>query len=201
MKWCVVIPSCYKDRIRRVPAQREMLKAQGTKLDVRYFYGAGNTYDGSEDETVLPVRDDWTALPEKCRAMFSWAIEHDYDYVFKTDTDTYIHADRLQKASENIPGDFVGLVGSMITQGIPGDCCGGGAGYWLSRLAMVTYLQAYGEFQMKTANWQKNEDWCLYTILHRNSSIRPTHDPRYWDLRLGKIPDERTNITWNEWRP
>lgn len=189
MKALIAIPSCARDRRTQDP-QRALLKG----VDYRFFLGAGNHWWAAQDEVILPVRDDYMALPAKVRSAFQWALDHDYDYVFKCDRDTFIHADRLMAA---VPEgkDFVGLVGN------PGDCCGGGAGYWVSRLAMVSYLQAYGEHQVTLANWQKLEDWCLFTTLHRNTQIRPVCDRRYWDLRLGPIPDPATNITWNPWKP
>lgn len=189
MKSLILIPSCTRDRAGQ-PSQAELLRG---KADYRFFLGAGNSMP-ADDEVILPVRDDYMALPSKVRAAMQWALDHDYDYIFKCDRDTFIHADRLMAA---IPEgqDYVGLVGNE------GDCCGGGAGYWVSRLAMVTYLQAYGEHQVTLANWQKMEDWCLNTVLHRNSQIRPVCDRRYWDLRLGPVPDPKTNITWNPWKP
>lgn len=201
MKALIAIPSCARDRHNRVPRQRELLKG----YDHFYFYGAGNSYSqhypfGHKDEVFLPVRDDWEALPEKCQQMFMWALDHDYDYVFKTDTDTFIHPDRLMSSGfEN--HDYTGLVGSMVLRGKMGDCCGGGAGYWLSRKAMICYISNYDATNtFKEGGWQKNEDWCLFKILNNHSDIRPHHDTRYWDLRLGPVPDESTNITVNEWR-
>jgi len=189
MKALVLIPSCARDRAEQ-EYQAQLLRGH---LDFRFFLGVGNAAPGV-DEVILPVRDDYMALPSKVRAAMQWALDHDYDYVFKCDRDTFIHGERLAKG---IPfgADFVGLVGNE------GDCCGGGAGYWVSRNAMTTYLTAYGEHQVTLANWQKMEDWCLYVTLHRNSQIRPICDRRYWDLRLGPVPNEATNITWNPWKP
>lgn len=190
----IVIPSCYRDRYTRVTKQRPLLKG----CDYKYFLGVGNVIDPTrDDEVILPVGDDWQALPEKCQLAFKWAIEHGYDYVFKTDTDTYVHVDRLL-ASGYEGFHFIGLVGSMVTQGVYGDCCGGGAGYWLSQTAMLNYLGYDAQKAVKTANWQKNEDWCLLKIL-AGAGVTPHHDSRYWDFRLGPIPDESTNITFNEW--
>ncbi len=193
MKALVLIPSCARDR-KDQEAQAKLLRGH---IDFRFFLGAGtcNCHGYSTaDEVILPVRDDYMALPAKVRAAMQWALDHDYDYVFKCDRDTFVHADRLAQAIP-VGQDFVGLVGNE------GDCCGGGAGYWVSRLAMISYLQAYGEHQVTLANWQKMEDWCLYTTLHRNTQIRPVCDRRYWDLRLGPVPDQKTNITWNPWKP
>jgi hypothetical protein len=189
MKTLVIIPSCARDR----EGQHHQSNLLRGRIDYRFFLGVGHS-SPAEDEVILPVRDDYVALPAKVRAAMQWALDHDYDYVFKCDRDTFIHGDRLAKAVP-IGEDYVGLVGNE------GDCAGGGAGYWVSRLAMITYLTGYSEHQVTLAGWQKCEDWCLKKVLYHNSTIRPLCDRRYWDLRLGSVPDPETNITWNPWNP
>ena len=94
------------------------------------------------------------------------------------------------------PCCWQGRAGRLV--GKPGDCCGGGAGYWLSRKAMIAYLQGYDEHQLNLHTWQQLEDWCLFRVLDRsNPRISPACDRRYWDMRLGPIPDENTVITVN----
>jgi hypothetical protein len=192
MKSLIVIPSCTRDRAGQ-DAQRELLRG----YDYRFFLGVGNSYSALDrDEVILPVRDDYMALAEKVRQAFGWALDHEYDYCFKCDRDTFIHPDRLMAALPE-GKDYVGLVGN------PGDCCGGGAGYWLSRHAMSVYLQNAGhESRANWAKWHNFEDWCVFTTLDRsNPKISPQCDRRYWDLRLGPVPDPETNITWNPWKP
>lgn len=201
MKPIVLIASCARDRATQ-ESQAALLRGI---IDYRFVLGAGNYHvmDNADprrqDELILPVRDDYVALPVKMRAAFRWAVEHEYDYVFKCDRDTFIHADRLlASAREHFEAghDFVGLVGN------PGDCCGGGAGYWLSRNAIIAYLESYDERQIALAPRQRLEDWCLFWCLDRaNPRISPVCDRRYWDLRLGSVPDQETNITWNPWKP
>jgi len=197
MKTLVAIPSCARDRAGQKD-QRLLLGCCGVMsptADYRFFLGAGNA-DPDEDEVILPVRDDYLALPVKMRAAYRWALEHDYTRVFKCDRDTWVSADRLLAAAAFLDCDYTGLVGK------PGDCCGGGAGYWLRRAAMIAYLENYDERQPALANYQRLEDWCVFTVLDRASpKISPVCDRRYWDLRLGPIPDPATNITWNPWKP
>lgn len=194
MKPLVLIASCARDRA----GQESQAKLLRGIIDYRFALGAGNA-NPVEDELILPVRDDYLALPVKMRAAFRWALEHGYDYVFKADRDSWLHAERLLASGREhfeAGHDFVGLVGK------PGDCCGGGAGYWLSRKAMIAYLEAYDERQIALTPRQQLEDWCLFWCLDRaNPRISPVSDRRYWDLRLGPVPDESTNITWNPWKP
>ncbi len=150
--------------------------------------------------------DDYWALPQKVRMALRWGLEQmepdgswTFDYFFKCDRDTFIHADRLLSSMQehfDAGDDYVGLVGKL------GDCCGGGAGYILSRHAVQTYLDNYDERQLNLTGWTQLEDWCLFRTLDRaNPRISPVCDRRYWDLRLGPVPDPATNITWNPWKP
>src|SRR3954469_6866325 len=98
MKPIVLIASCARDRNTQ-ESQAQLLRGI---IDYRFVLGAGNyshsfgnTLPNRNDELILPVRDDYVALPVKMRAAFRWAIENEYDYVFKCDRDTFIHADRL----------------------------------------------------------------------------------------------------------
>lgn len=200
MKPLILIASCARDRSTQ-NHQRKLFSG----ADYRFVLGAGNSCP-AEDELILPVRDDYWALPAKMRHAFRWALEQmeqdgkpTYTHIFKADTDTFIHVDRLldhwaEIALRKI--DYLGLVGN------PGDCCGGGAGYWLSRKAMIVYLESYDERQLALSPRQRLEDWCLFWSLDRATPrISPECDRRYWDLRLGPIPDLQTNITWNPWKP
>lgn len=190
-------------------AQAALLQNAG--IDFRFFLGVGNA-EPRAYEVILPVRDDYWALPAKVRQAFRWALEQrepsgdlTYSHVFKCDRDSFIHADRLLSHYLEIRTqglEYVGLVGSYHLRKEYGDCCGGGAGYWLSRKAIEVYLRGYDEAQLATAPYQTLEDWCVFTILDRsNPKISPVSDSRYWDLRLGPVPDESTNITWNPWKP
>ena len=199
MKPLILIPSCARDRATE-NHQRKLLRG----LHYRFFLGVGNS-NPAEDEVVLPVRDDYWALPQKIRAALRWGLEQiedsssAYTHFFKCDRDTYIHADRLLAGWQEIAScghDYVGLVGN------PGDCCGGGAGYWLSRFAALRYVENYDERQLNLSPRQQLEDWCLFWSLDRSDpKISPVSDRRYWDLRLGPVPDPETNITWNPWHP
>ena len=195
MKPLIIIPSCARDRATETH-QRKLLHG----CEYRFFLGAGNSNPES-DEVILPVRDDYWALPQKIRQALRWTLEQDeeYSHIFKCDRDTYVHVDRLLDHWTEIAIkqlDYVGLVGS------PGDCCGGGAGYWLSRRAIITYLEHYDERQINLAPRQRLEDWCLFWTLDRSEPrISPVCDRRYWDMRLGPIENYLDNITWNPWKP
>jgi hypothetical protein len=95
------------------------------------------TYQPKADEVMLPVPYDFKHLPFKVREIFRWAWERGYDYVFKTDTDTYVDLPRLL-ASGFEAFDYVGT--PFFVDGQPFGH--GGAGYWVSRNAFKLFLDA-----------------------------------------------------------
>src|SRR5437667_12892229 len=132
MKALIIIPSCARDRA----GQREQADLLRGVMDFKFFLGCANCNSGNawggEDEVILPVRDDYWALPQKVRAAFRWALDHSYDLVFKADRDSFIHADRLLTSLHEhyqAGHDYFALVGT------PSDCCGGSAGYAVPRTA------------------------------------------------------------------
>src|SRR6266550_559642 len=64
MRALILIPSCARDRELQF-TQRALIEQDG--LDYRFFLGAGNS-NPAFDEVILPVRDDYWALPQKVRA-------------------------------------------------------------------------------------------------------------------------------------
>ncbi len=59
------------------------------------------------DELELDVPDGYFYLTHKARAAFRWAVERNYDYVFRCDTDTFIRIPQLL-ASGFEEHDYVG---------------------------------------------------------------------------------------------
>lgn len=101
-------------------------------LEAQFFYGkteAGfelRTF--AEDETLLDCPDDYASLPLKTRAICKWALEHDFEFVFKCDDDTAVYVDRLVAEIIRMRPEYGGyLNGNVIS---------GGPGYILSRRAM-----------------------------------------------------------------
>lgn len=98
-----------------------------------FFIGAGGRCN-EPGVVALPVPDDYQQLSAKVHCFYRYALEHyEFDYLFKCDDDTYVHAERLSK----LPRPDVDLLGSneLALQGF----ASGGAGYLLSR-KMVEHL-------------------------------------------------------------
>jgi hypothetical protein len=103
------------------------VKKQPT-MTPKFFYGTGGIREPLEDEVFLSVPDDYEHLPHKTIAMVKYALENDYDYFFKCDSDSYLWPDRLLQEVTGSTWDYAGYLNGAV--------CSGGCGYWLSRKAM-----------------------------------------------------------------
>ena len=112
-----------------------------------------------DDEVILHVPDDYKHVSFKVRAMFRWALEHGYDYVFKCDTDTYINLKRLMISGFEYY-DFIGRGGELGTEFYPE----GGPGYWVSKKAMECLVNEPITF------WAE-ESWVARTLLKHISNF------------------------------
>lgn len=100
-------------------------------VDLRFFYGAppeGAEFVPEADEVLLPVPDDYEHLPHKVQAICRYAVENNYDYLFKCDDDTAVYVDRLVTELLGRPFEYAGYVNSVNE-------CSGGPGYFLSQRA------------------------------------------------------------------
>jgi hypothetical protein len=121
----------------RIQALRDTwLKDVSKVSDVTYrlFFGALDR-EPFDDEVMLDCPDDYLHLSHKTVAMCKWAVEHDYDWLFKTEDHCYVWPDRLVKDLETRKyKDYAGWV--TFRNGV----CG--AGYWLSRRAFTIIANA-----------------------------------------------------------
>src|SRR6202030_3250872 len=92
-------------------------------FDLQFFVG-GEPISLKGDEILLPCKDDYSYLVHKTQEMIRWSLqpEHDYDYTFFCDNDTFdflwfCGSTRLERIFSvvNIPFreyDYVGYFGS-----------------------------------------------------------------------------------------
>jgi hypothetical protein len=121
----IAITSCVHNRIYHDLARSTWLKDQSAEY--RFVLGRGNN-SSAKDEVVLDVGDGMGSLQDKVEAAIYWALENEYDYIFKADIDTFIHAPRLLVSGfEELDWSGSGY---------------GGTGYFLSATAMKTVLTA-----------------------------------------------------------
>ena len=155
MRILIAIQACHRLNHLKL-AQRETWMKQrqapaGMQIDVRMFVGqfvALHSQARSEspvpqpDEVWLDVPDWKGYLSQKAVGIIQWAFDHDYDFIWKADDDTYCRIDRLLNSGfENF--DYVGHRGGVYKWRGRRVLYGqGGAGFWLSRRAMQVLLAA-----------------------------------------------------------
>jgi hypothetical protein len=136
-------------------------------VDVRFFYGRGGTRAPLPDEVFLDCGDDYKSLPYKTRSMCQWSGGHQYDYIFKTDDDTFVWADRLMNSGFEAH-DYLGAVSYLGKYPYAT-----GLGYWIS--AKCARLVAAGQ-----PNNTLEDHW-VGEVLHKNH-ITHKYDVRYRSL-------------------
>lgn len=183
-KVLVAVESCVGD-IHKHQAQRDTWGKDLAVSKKKFFLG--NAGAGPfEDEVFLgtDVDDSYEALSLKTQAICRWALEHDFDFMFKCDTDTVINPWQFsfsgfknhdyfggENADVNVPGFALGRI----------EFCSGGAGYWLSKKALTIVANADS---IKTPA----EDVFVSNAL-RKHGIKPTFHPGYrW--RPGAVIDK-----------
>jgi hypothetical protein len=177
VKVFIGVESCGAHRYSQQAVRDTYLK--DCSVNYKFFLGMPksgmNIPVPAEDEVIFPVHDGWFKMLHKFKLSIDWVLEHDYDYFFRCHTDTYVHVPRLLSSGfENY--DFVGCR-QQCTNSPP--FCYGGAGFWLSRKAMLS-LQATlrEESWIKRAEGQSTEDYAIGEILDRNG-FSVIHDDRY----------------------
>jgi len=102
----------------------------GQHVTLKFFYGkpaSGYPRQPLADEVFLDVPDGYGALPLKTVGVCQYAVENDFQYVYKCDTDTAVYIDRLILEILENRFDYAGYVHANV--------CSGGPGYLLSRHA------------------------------------------------------------------
>jgi len=141
LRTLIAVSSCERDvtngnnRAMRQTWIKEMPHVEG--FDYKIFYGRGDRRL-QPDEVRLDVMDDYKSLPYKTRESLRWALDHNYEFIFRAFTDTCINPYRL-RTSGFTRFDYLGC--------FPGGYCAepdakghyayasGGPGYFLSSRA------------------------------------------------------------------
>lgn len=139
-RFFIAVESCFKDAYKH-QAIRDTWGKDLPSCQLKFFMGGAGA-GPFEDEIFLgsDVADSYDTLSLKTQAMCWWALDHNFDYMFKCDTDTIINVKNLifngfsnydyfggENADVNVPGFAPKRV----------EFCSGGAGYWLSRKALT----------------------------------------------------------------
>jgi hypothetical protein len=110
MRTLIAVVTCHGREYRaKADAQRSTWAKDAASLaDVRFFLGAPAQTPGSPgpDEVWLGCGDGYRCLANKVQAMFRWALDAGYDYVWKVDDDVYLRPERLLAIP---PHDYCGI--------------------------------------------------------------------------------------------
>ena len=165
LKILLAVETCAKYHSRRVAQRRTWLKHLPDGLDWKYFVGKTEQLVNEPDIVRLYCGDGYNDLIQKTRMVIRWAVQGGYDYLFKTDDDTYVDATKLL-ASGFEQHDYVGWSRQRTY-------AQGGSGYWLSRKAMLKITHDTDPTPETLA-----EDQHIGAVLARHE-IYPVHDGRY----------------------
>ena len=138
MKVLIAILSCESFRVNgNNQAMRDTWLPHIEGADYKIFMGHGSKAT-LEDEVYLDAPDDYKNVTYKTKAMYKWALEKGYDYIFKCYPDTYVCPKRLMKSGF----EEYDYSGNFACKPLTGPYCCGGTGYWLSRKAYTTLIDA-----------------------------------------------------------
>ncbi len=210
-KALIAIPACHQyeygeykdnrighvDRVSndRVEAVRSTwakdAEAYKSYVDLKFFYGRSDRTPLS-DEVFLDVSDDYTALPNKVKAIIDYALANGYDHLFKCDDDTFVYIDRLLSSGF----EHRGYSGYCYPS--HGNYISGGPGYWLGKREMKLLSAA------KVDGWA--EDKWVGGVL-KSHGIRPERDARYLPgfarhyVDLDRLPADHSYISFHACTP
>lgn len=144
VKLLIAINSCHlyeRCGANDVPRVTWLPDAAASGFDYRFFLGVWSPkldlpHPGTakSDAVILDAPDDYHSLCYKTHESLKWAVQNDYDFIFRCYPDTYVRPERLRASGFeqfDYSGNFEG--GSMTAAG--------GPGYWLSRKAALVMLQ------------------------------------------------------------
>jgi hypothetical protein len=185
------------------------------QMDYKFF--RGHSLSGKRDEIYLPVQDDYFSLPHKTKALAVFALNFQYDYVFKCDNDTYVCLPRLL-ASGFEKHDYSGYRwgGPIAYYGAQQPFyASGGSGYWLSRRALeiIAASEMRSDFTAKGHRSVCGEDLQVGQALAKYGLLC-AHDKRYSPVPPGplknnaiislhstrnRLLDQRMRLMHQEW--
>src|ERR1039458_698081 len=120
-------------------------------------------FSAKDDTVILQIPDDYKHMSYKTRESLRWAVQQDYDFIFRACCDTFIDFPRLM-ASGFAAADYI--AGGML-QPLYGI---GGPGYWLRNRAAKLVINA------PVTDWA--EDRWVGGVLYSHG-INLTVDSRY----------------------
>ena len=139
-----------------------------------YFYGS-KTQSEKMPKTWNCEPNDGEArcrLPEKTYKMLVESLNHDWDFLFKCDDDTYVNFNKLVEFLENYDANDDLYLGMKIVN--PFAYAQGGAGYALTRTAVKKCVESLKHFHGDESKTKRAEDYSVGLAL-KEQGINLTH--------------------------
>jgi hypothetical protein len=177
MKILIGILSCERDRQYHQLLLNTWLK--DCPVDYVFILGK-NQRPKLKNEIIVDAPDDYRSALLKVKRMIEYAVDNQYDYLFKCDVDTYCHVPRLLKSGFE-KYDFSGGGGPY-----------GGSGYWLSHKAMKILLEKNLDWSIPDAE----DCWVMRNL--KSLGIEAHYDARYHSL-TNEGPSKQNDIIACHW--
>ena len=139
-----------------------------------YFYGSkvqsqkmNRTWNCEPDEGESRGR-----LPEKTYKMLVESLNHDWDFLFKCDDDTYLNFDKLVEFLKDYDANDDLYLGEKIVN--PFAYAQGGAGYILTRNVVIKCLESFTHFYKDQTKNNYAEDYSVGLAL-KEQEVNLTH--------------------------
>ena len=137
-----------------------------SKADAIFFSGLGTTEPVRDDEVHVNAGDGYAAITNKVIESTRWALNREYDMIFRTYPDVYIRPERLLAAVPN-----KAYVGHPMAGPNGVAYASGGAGYWLRAKEAAYLLDTMVPYDWAEDRWVGN-------VMRANKVIL-WGDPRY----------------------
>lgn len=162
----------------------------------KFFYGRGGKRQPLGDEVFLDCADDYPALNFKMQTIYRWALDRDFEYVFRCDNDTFVYVNRLLNSNFQ-SASYTGYCVDYPKHHEMHRYATAGPGYWLDRKGMEIIVRNNLPFP---------DDLNIGRVLYQNG-IKCKRDTRYvpgFDAHyvdLSKIPADHPYITFHSCTP
>ena len=173
MKILVVILTCESSQNRADACYKSWMQDIQEPHDY-YFYGSktqsekiSKTWNCEPDEGESRAR-----LPEKTYKMLVESLNHDWDFLFKCDDDTYLNFDKLVEFLKDYDANDDLYLGGKIVN--PFAYAQGGAGYILTRSVVIKCLESLTLFYKDQTKNKISEDYSVGLAL-KEQGINLTH--------------------------
>lgn len=97
MKTLIAVNNCFKYLNRRIDCERTWVQiARDNGFDCRYVYMSENEYQTDHD-LHFQGKENYENLSLKLSKTIKYALDHNFDYLFKCDDDTYVDLVKFSK--------------------------------------------------------------------------------------------------------